>query len=122
MPSCKPGDFHMSDDERAIRAVVDTWMTASETGDTRTVLDLMTSDAIFMVPGREPFDKKEFAAGAENLKSTRMEGEAEIRELQVLGDWAWLRSHIKLTMTPAGGAPVRRSGYTLTIMRKGEDG
>ena len=112
----------MTDDERAIREVVDTWMRASETGDLETVLSLMTDDVIFMVPGREPFGKKEFAAGSEQMKDTRLQGVSNVREVQVLGDWAWLRNHITLTMTPPGGAPVRRSGHTLTIMRKGADG
>jgi len=47
----------MSPDERAIRDLVDTWMTASREGDTATVLSLMSDDVIFMVPGREPFGK-----------------------------------------------------------------
>ncbi|TIX98975.1 MAG: SgcJ/EcaC family oxidoreductase, partial [Mesorhizobium sp.] len=55
----------MTDDERAIRKLVETWMDASKRGDTATVLSLMTDDAIFMVPGREPFDKEIFAAAAQ---------------------------------------------------------
>jgi ketosteroid isomerase-like protein len=27
-----------------------------------------------------------------------------------------------MTITPPGGAPMRRAGYTLTILRKGSDG
>ena len=38
----------MSPDERAIRDLVDTWMTASREGDTATVLSLMSDDVIFM--------------------------------------------------------------------------
>lgn len=45
----------MTDDERAIRELVSTWMRASETGDVNTVLSLMADDVIFMVPGREPW-------------------------------------------------------------------
>ena len=112
----------MTDDERAIRQVVDTWMNATRTSDLQTVLGLMTDDVIFMVPGREPFGKKEFAAGADSLEDTRVDGVSDIVEIQVLGDWAYLRNHIALTMTPQSGTPVRRSGYTLTIMRKGADG
>jgi ketosteroid isomerase-like protein len=40
----------------------------------------------------------------------------------VLGDWAYLRNHLTVTLTPAGGEPVRRSGYTLTILRKQPSG
>jgi uncharacterized protein (TIGR02246 family) len=113
----------MTDDERAIRNVVDTWMTASRRGDLATVLSLMTDDVIFMVPGREPFGKKEFAAAAGSMKDVKIEGVSDIQEIRVHGDWAFLRNRIAMTATPLGGGiPVRRSGYTLTIMRRGEDG
>jgi uncharacterized protein (TIGR02246 family) len=112
----------MSDDERAIRELVETWMDASRRGEVATVLDLMTDDVLFMTPGREPFGKAEFRAASESMRDMRMEGRAEICEIEVLGRWAWIRNHIDLTVTQAGGEPVRRSGYTLTILRKGEDG
>lgn len=112
----------MSPDERSIRDLVDTWMKASRAGDTATVLSLMSDDVIFMVPGREPFGKQAFAASSQSMKGFRLEGTADIRELRVLGDWAYLRNFIEITVAPPGGAPVRRSGYTLTILRKGADG
>ena len=112
----------MSPDERAIRDLVDTWMKASRAGDTATALGLMSDDVIFMVPGREPFGKEAFAATSQSMKGFRIEGSADIRELRVLGDWAYLRNFIEITVTPSGGAPVRRSGYTLTILRKESDG
>ena len=112
----------MTDDERAIRELVATWMTASQAGDIDTVLGLMTDDVVFMVPGREPFGKEAFAAASQGMSGVRMEGSSDIRELNVLGDWAYLRNHIALTITPPGGAPVQRAGYTLTILRKGPDG
>ena len=52
----------MTEDERAIRALVSTWMAASRAGDTETVLSLMADDVVFMVPGAEPFGKEAFAA------------------------------------------------------------
>ena len=112
----------MSPDERAIRELVDTWMKASGAGDTETVLSLMSDDVIFMVPGREPFGKQAFAANSRSMDGVRLEGSADIRELKVLGDWAYLRNFIEITITPAGGTPVRRSGFTLTILRKEPDG
>ena len=112
----------MSDDENAIRRMVETWMAASLAGDTATVLSLMTDDVVFMVPGREPFGKAEFAASANGLKGTTIEGAADIREICVLGDWAYVRNHITVTMTPAAGDPIRRSGFTLSIWRKESDG
>ena len=112
----------MSPDERAIRDLVDTRMTASREGDIATVLSLMSDDVIFMVPGREPFGKQTFAANSRSMDGVRLEGSADIRELKVLGDWAYLRNFIEITITPAGGTPVRRSGFTLTILRKEPDG
>ena len=83
----------------------------------------MTDDVIFMVPGRKPFGKEAFAAASEGMKNLRIEGTSDIQEIQVLGDWAYLRNYIKMTVsTPDGGKPVRRSGYTLTILRKERDG
>lgn len=112
----------MSDDEQAIRAVVDTWLAASQAGDTATVLSLMTDDVVFTVPGREPFGKEMFAAASEGLKEMRMEGTSEIVELQILGQWAFIRNHIRIAITPPGGTVQRRSGYTLTLLRKEADG
>ena len=113
----------MSEDERAIREVVETWMDATRRGDIDRVLDLMTDDVLFMTPGREPFGKAEFKANSEALSDARVDGRAEVREVEVLGDRAWIRNHIEVTMTPPGGTkPVRRSGYTLTILKRCADG
>jgi uncharacterized protein (TIGR02246 family) len=108
----------MTEDERAIRNLVETWMAASRKGDIATVLGLMADDAVFMVPGQEPFGKAAFAAAAQGQKDLKFEGTSDIRELRVLGDWAYIRNYISLTITPAGGKPTRRQGYTLTIFRK----
>jgi uncharacterized protein (TIGR02246 family) len=76
-----------------------------------------------MVPGREPFGKEAFAAASQGMQDLRIEGSSEIEELQVLGDWAYLRNRLTVTMTPAGGQPMlRRTGYTLSILRKEKDG
>jgi len=112
----------MTDDEKAIRQVVETWMTASKTGDLATVLSLMTDDVVFMVPGQEPFGKEAFAAASKSMGDTRIEGTNEIIELQILGNWAFTRNRIEMTVTPSAGAPIRRSGYTLTLLSKESDG
>lgn len=112
----------MTDDERAIRELIDTWMEASRRSDTDAVLELMTDDILFMTPGREPFGKAEFEAQSKSMEGMRIEGRAEVREVRVLGDWAWVRNHIDLTLTPPGGEAAHRSGYTLSILQKGSDG
>ena len=113
----------MTEDERAIRQVVETWMEASQAGDGDTVLSLMAEDVVFMTPGREPFGREVFeAAAAAPPPRGQIQGTNEIVELQVLGDWAFTRNRIDLTMTPPRGEPVRRGGYTLTLFHKGADG
>jgi uncharacterized protein (TIGR02246 family) len=108
----------MSEDERAIRNLIATWMTATQAGDVERVLSLMADDIVFMVPGQPPFGKAEFAATSRGMKDVRMEGKSKVEELVVTGDWAWARTHITLTVTPPSGLAMRRSGYTLSIFRK----
>jgi uncharacterized protein (TIGR02246 family) len=112
----------MTDDERAIRELVETWMAATRSGDLKTVIELMADDVVFMAPGREPFGKEEFRAASEAMRAATIDGRAEIREIRMIGDWAWIRNHIELTVTPPEGEPQHRAGYTLTILNKGDDG
>jgi uncharacterized protein (TIGR02246 family) len=112
----------MADDERAIRDLVATWMRASENGDVETILSLMADDVIFTVPGREPFGKEVFRAASEAMKNISFRGTSDVREIKVLGDWAYIRNYIEIIVTPAGGDAVSRKGYTLSILRKQADG
>jgi uncharacterized protein (TIGR02246 family) len=112
----------VSPDETAIRELIDTWMHASMAGDTPAVLDLMTDDVIFMVPGQDPFGKMMFAAASNAMQGVKLEGKSHVRELEILGDWAYARCYLEVTMMPPGKPPVTRRGYTLSIFRKGDDG
>jgi uncharacterized protein (TIGR02246 family) len=82
----------------------------------------MADDAVFMVPGREPFGKEAFATAAQAMGRVQMEGSSDIRELRVLGEWAYLRNYTTVTVTPPDGKPTTRAGYTLTVLRKDPDG
>ncbi|WP_319796643.1 SgcJ/EcaC family oxidoreductase [Nitrobacter sp.] len=117
-------EAEMTEDERAIRQIVATWMQASQSGDTATVLSLMTQDVVFMVPGQEPFGREAFEAAANQLNAARLQidGTNDIVEIQILGNWAFTRNRIDLSITPPTGEPVRRIGYTLTLFRKEPDG
>ena len=112
----------MTEDERAIRGVVEQWLAASRAGDLNTLLSLMADDVIFMVPDSKPFGKERFAAAAATMKDVKVEAAGSIEELQILGDWAYLRNYLEISITPPHSAPARRSGYTLTILRRQPDG
>lgn len=109
-------------DERAIRGVMTAWMEASKAGDTAKVLSLMTDDAVFLVAGQKPFGKAAFAAASDAMKGVRMDGESAVEELEVHGDVAFARTHLRVTATLPDGKVMRRSGYTLTIFRKQPNG
>src|SRR6266568_1546688 len=61
----------MSDDERAIRELMASWMTASSAGDVPKVLSLIADDAVFLVPSRPPFGKQEFATASRAMRDVR---------------------------------------------------
>jgi len=109
-------------DETAIRQVIETWLAATRKGDITTILDLMTDDVIFMVPGQEPFGKEGFTATFEKIGNARMEATSDIAELQILGEWAFIRNHLDLTISSSDGGRAHRAGYTLTLLRKEADG
>src|SRR5262245_40357099 len=112
----------MSDDETAIRELVDTLMTATKAGDRETILSLLTDDYLLMMPGQLPLGKATFAAALNDAQALSVEGTLDIEELKVLGDWAYMRCHFKVSSKPPGKWPVSHSGRTLDIVHKQADG
>ena len=114
----------MQTDGQQIRALVATWMAATKSGDVETVLGLMTDDAVFLVPGKPPMRKGEFAAAAKAQatgNAPSFDGTSDIQEVQVSGDWAFMWSKLTVVATPpGGGAATTRSGHTLTVFHRQE--
>ena len=115
----------MKSDEQQIRELVSTWMAATKSGDIDAILGLMTDDVVFLVPGRPVMRKSEFAAAARAQASGNaptFDGTSDIQEIEVSGDWAFMWNRLKVVATPVdGGAPVTRTGHTLTVLRR-QDG
>ena len=111
----------MTDDEKAIRKLVDDWMAATKAGDKQAVLDLIADDVLFLTPGQPPFGKKEFAGAPDNSDMPAFDGKSEILELEVIGDRAWIRNQLHIEITPPGATPIKMSGQTLTLFRKDSD-
>jgi uncharacterized protein (TIGR02246 family) len=114
----------MTEDEEAIREALQRWMTATEKGDIATVLTLMSDDVVFTVPGMPPFGKAGFATGFMTMQAFKVTASCEPAEIKVLGDWAYVRNHIRVTMTPriGGGTETRRAGYAMSILKKKSNG
>ena len=108
-------------DEQQIRDLVATWLRASAAGDLLTVLSLMAEDVVFLIPGQPPMRGREaFAAASRAMQGKfRMEAANDIQEIQISGDLAYCWTHLIVTVTPLpSGTPKRRSGHTLTVLRK----
>ena len=108
-------------DEQQIRDLVATWMSATRDGDVDTVLSLMTDDVVFLVAGQPPFGKQKFAEALRapvGAKLPKIDGRNDIQEIRVFGDWAYMWTRLSVEMTPPGGAPMKRAGHTLSVLRK----
>jgi len=111
----------MTEDEIAIRSTVASWIDATRRRDIDGVLDLMTDDALFLVPGHPPMDKAAFEAASRSQSASGMKIDAvsDIREVKVEGNLGYIWSHLAVTVTmPKSAEPATRAGYTLTIFRK----
>ena len=110
----------MHNDEQAIRDLVATWLTASTAGDTEKVLSLMADDVVFLVTGQPPMrGKAAFAKSLAGMAAFEMDATSEVQQVEVMGDWAYLWTKLTVVVTPKnGGASVKRSGNTLSILKK----
>jgi len=109
-------------DEQQIRDLVATWMSATRSGDIDTVLSLMTDDVVFLVAGQPPFGKQKFAEALRAPAGTalpKIDGRSDIQEVHVAGDLAFMWTKLTVEVTPpGGGAPLKRAGHTLSVLRK----
>ncbi|WP_457391497.1 YybH family protein [Roseateles sp. P5_E1] len=108
-------------DEQLIRDLVSTWVSAICDGDANGVLGVLASGAVLLTPGKAPMTKNDFAKAAEAKagKLPKVAVEREILEIEVLGDWAFMRTRMTETVPSTDGSlPASRDGHTLTILRK----
>lgn len=110
----------MQQDEQAIRQLIARWLSASQAGDTEKVLSLMADDVVFLMPGQAPMrGKAAYAAGQKAFSQVDIEARSEVQEIKVFGEWAYCWTQLAVAVTPrAGGATVKRSGHTLSVLHK----
>lgn len=111
----------MHEDECAIRALISEWQEATAAGEADRLLPLMSDDVVFLTQAQPPMCGRQafIAAFEEGLKHYRIESHGEIRELHIAADLAYCWMYLSVTVTPhRQGLPMRRSGNTLSILRK----
>ena len=114
----------MGSDEREIREVHSTWISAVNAGDLVRLLTLMTDDVVFLGPGQAPFGRDEFSANFSAAhQQVRIRCSSELEEVVVVGEVAYTLSRDSLTVSPrADGEETRLAGDRMTIYRKQPDG
>lgn len=110
----------MTRDEQAIRDVQAAWFEATADGDLPRLLSLMSDDAIFLVAGRPPFGREQFAAMFQaGLASFQITGERDLEEVMVDGNTAYTRTRLDLSLVPNDGGTNRRlAGYAMSVFRR----
>jgi uncharacterized protein (TIGR02246 family) len=113
------------DDESAIRAVTEQWLAAEGARDVGALLEHVTDDAVFLMPGgRTVSGKPAIRTLFETFFAAfTSEHTASIAEVRVEGDWAFSWGQEVTVLRPvAGGPPVRLEGFGLSVLRRGPDG
>jgi uncharacterized protein (TIGR02246 family) len=118
-------EWDMQNDEQEIRELVTSWMKETKKGNYDAVLGLMADDVVFLTPGQAPMiGKSAFAATVKaqgDKDPPQFEGKSEIREIKVVGDWAFMWTKLTVMVTPSAGAaatPMTRAGHTLSVLKK----
>jgi uncharacterized protein (TIGR02246 family) len=114
----------MGTDEQVIRTFFADWFEATANNDFPRLRSMMADDVVFLTRGRPPFGIDEFEAGFKAGRHVvRLECSGELEEIVIVGELAYTRARLRVTVTPlAGGASKRLSGYTLSVFRKLRDG
>lgn len=112
-------------DKQRIRQAIADWMKFTAEGRLDEVLKLMAEDVVFLLPGRPPMrGRAAFAEASRGMAGkVKFEGRPDVREITVVGDYAFVWNHLAVTATPlAGGAAMQREGDILSVFRRESDG
>jgi uncharacterized protein (TIGR02246 family) len=111
-------------DEDAIRRLHAAWAEASRARDLATILELVSDDFVFLVPGAPPFAGKDAVAGVYQQMfarwgDARIEQSGTIDEIIVSGDVAVWRGRDAIAVTSADGVRLMAaSGYAMGVLRR----
>ena len=114
----------MGSDEREIREVHSTWISAVNAGELVRLLTLMADDVVFLSPGQAPVGRDGFSANFSAAhQQVRIRCSSELEEVVVIGEVAYTRSRDALSVAPrSGGEATQLAGHRITVYRKQPDG
>ena len=98
---------------------------AQISGDFEAWLSLFADDAIVMVPNLPALTNKAAIRewNAPFFEKFDLHEESDEREVEVAGDWAYIRAHWTWILTPKGGGEViKDTGNSIWILRRQSDG
>lgn len=79
----------------------------------------MADDVVFLLPGRPPMHRTDFQTAQVGQQQFDIDGHSDIKEIKLLGDWAYCWNRLTVTMKPRDGGPeVKRAGNVLSVLQK----
>ena len=124
----EPGSEDSASYKADVQAILDLEQTvfdAQIAGDFDAWLSSFTEDAIVMLPNAPALTNK-LEIGQWNapiFEQFDLHEESDYREVEVAGDWGYIRAHWIWTLTPKeGGKIVKDTGYSIWIVRRQPDG
>jgi uncharacterized protein (TIGR02246 family) len=125
-PPGKEAVMSVPKDEASVRAALKAFADAVSREDYAAVLDMITDDAVFWTANYpEMKGKAALKAAYEGLAAYRVHQEFEIEELQVCGEWAFVRGYENFTLDPKDGKGQRleiKHRRAISILRRQPDG
>ena len=112
-------------DVAAIQALVQQEVGVRNAEDIEGWVQLFAADAVYLPDGGPPVSTRAGLEAAAVSRSSRYRPNLQIvvDEIQILGDWAFVRSTVTGTLTPNRNAnPIRVDGKELVIYRRQSDG
>jgi uncharacterized protein (TIGR02246 family) len=123
--SKEPGMSGQSEDILAIRQLVADWRAGWLAGDADLLVSLYGDEPV-VLPQDQPavFGKDAIRTLYRSLlKEYDIKSEGKLVEVEASGDWGYFWSTYTLTATPkAGGQPIRSTGKSVFIVRRGPGG
>jgi uncharacterized protein (TIGR02246 family) len=112
------------EDRRAILKLGESWGEAMRGRDIARLLSLVTDDVIFMPANMPSVEGKKAVAAMfrDFFDNFSVDQEFAPEEIQVGGDWAFIRGQDAMTLRPKQGPAIRVEARGISIAQRGEDG